>query len=90
MAVVVRFPQVLRRHVDCGPMRGTGGTVRAVLDDVFARRADLRGYVLDDQGGLRRHVTVFVDGVTVRDRAGLSDAVPADAEIEVFQALSGG
>lgn len=90
MAVVVRFPPVLRRHVACAPMRGTGGTVRAVLDDVFARRPDLRGYVLDDQGGLRQHVTVFVDGVTVRDRVGLGDVVAADAEVEVFQALSGG
>lgn len=59
--------------------------MRTVLDDVFAGRADLRGYGLDDQGSLRRHVTVFVDGVTVRDRAGLSDVVGTDAEVEVLR-----
>jgi len=35
-------------------------------------------------------VTVFVDGVVVRDRARLATAVQPDAEIDVLQALSGG
>jgi hypothetical protein len=46
--------------------------------------------VLDDQGALRRHVAVFVDGRPVKDREGLTDAVGPDEEIHVFQALSGG
>jgi sulfur carrier protein ThiS len=46
--------------------------------------------ILDDQGGLRRHVVVFVGGEPVRDRTRLTDAVAPDAEIAVMQALSGG
>jgi hypothetical protein len=45
--------------------------------------------ILDDQGGLRRHM-VFVGGEPVRDRTRLTDAVAPDAEIAVMQALSGG
>jgi sulfur-carrier protein len=39
---------------------------------------------------LRRHMTIFVDGRAVRDRARLSDPVAAGSTIYVFQALSGG
>jgi hypothetical protein len=46
--------------------------------------------VLDDQGRLRRHVHVFVDGVLVADRERLSDPVGPASELHVMQALSGG
>jgi len=46
--------------------------------------------VLDDQGGLRRHVAVYVNGRLVNDRTGLTDPVGPRDEIYVFQALSGG
>ena len=50
----------------------------------------LRSYVVDDQGGLRRHVAVFIDERALCDRRHLSDAVGADSRIYVVQALSGG
>jgi sulfur carrier protein ThiS len=46
--------------------------------------------VLDDQGALRRHVAIYVNGRPVGDRVRLTDPVAADDEIYVFQALSGG
>jgi sulfur-carrier protein len=46
--------------------------------------------VLDEQGAVRPHMVVFVDGRQVRDRQQLSDPVPRDGEIYVAQALSGG
>jgi hypothetical protein len=46
--------------------------------------------VLDDQSALRRHMTIFVDGQMIRDRARLADAVGERSTIHVFQALSGG
>jgi sulfur carrier protein ThiS len=67
-----------------------GSTVREALEAVFARNPRLRGYLLDDQGGLRRHVVVFVGGEPVIDRERLSDKVSKESEISVLQALSGG
>ena len=89
MATVVFTPN-LKRHVECPTEEVAGATVRAVLDAVFATNPKLRGYVLDDQGALRRHMIVFVDGNQVTDRDGLSDAVAATSEVYVMQALSGG
>lgn len=88
--VAVHFTQNLRRHVDCPSVDAEGATVRAVLEQVFAAHPALRGYVLEDQGELRKHVTVFVNGVQVHDRQGLSDPVGATDEVYVMQALSGG
>ena len=65
-------------------------TVGEALAAVFASRPALRGYVLDDQGALRRHVAVYVNGEPVRDRVRMTDPVGMHDEIYVFQALSGG
>ena len=89
MATVVFTPN-LKRHVECPTEEVAGATVRAVLDAVFAHNPKLRGYVLDDQGALRRHMIVFVDGNQIDDRDGLSDAVRPTSEVYVMQALSGG
>ncbi len=88
--VKVRFTSNLERHVKTPTAEVAGGTVREALDAVFSSNPMLRSYILDDQGALRRHVMVFVDGEQVLDRSGLADVVPSDAEIFVMQALSGG
>jgi sulfur carrier protein ThiS len=46
--------------------------------------------VLDDQGRLRHHMAVFIDGQQLRDRDHLSDHVAPGAVIDIVQALSGG
>lgn len=86
----VFFTANLRRHVDCASMAADGANLRAVLDRVFAQQQRLATYVLDDQGGLRKHMTILVDGKRIDDREGLGDAVGPDSEIWVMQALSGG
>lgn len=86
----VSFTSALQRFLATPETKVEGATVRAALDAVFAANPQLRGYVLDDQGAVRRHVNVFVNAAPLRDRATLSDAVGAEDEIFVFQALSGG
>ena len=86
----VSFTSALRRFLPAPSSQVEGRTVGAALAEVFASRPTLRGYVLDDQGALRRHVAVYVNGEPVHDRARLSDAVGSHDEIYVFQAFSGG
>ena len=89
MATVVFTPN-LRRHVECPTEEVAGASVRAVLDAVFAHNPRLRTYVLDDQGALRHHMNVFIDGEQIADRDRLSDPVRPASEVYVMQALSGG
>jgi molybdopterin synthase sulfur carrier subunit len=86
----VSFTPNIQRHVNCPASTVKGETVRQVLDAVFEGNPRARGYVLDDQGGVRSHMVVFVDGRQVRDRQHLSDPVKPEAEVYVAQALSGG
>lgn len=89
MTTVV-FTSNLQRHVACPETEASGSTVREVLESVFAANPAARGYVLDDQGALRKHMAIFVDGEMIRDRAGLRDPVAGVSTIHVIQALSGG
>ena len=86
----VSFTGNLQRHLACPPVAVDGETVHAVLSAVFESNPRLKGYLLDDQGRLRKHVKIYVNDRVVADRDGLSDAVAADDEVFVFQALSGG
>ena len=58
-----------------------GATVGESLEAAFALYPKLRGYVLDEHGALRFHMAIYVDGVPVSDRRGLSDSVPEASEI---------
>jgi len=86
----VSFTSALQRFLPAPPAQVGGTTVGEALAAVFAAQPALRGYVLDDQGVLRRHVAVYVNGWPVIDRAGLTDPVGPRDEVYVFQALSGG
>ena len=86
----VVFTSNLQRHVNCPDIEVAAGTLGAVLAQVFAAQPQARGYVLDEQGHLRKHVTVFIDGQRVRDRERLEDAVGESSEVYVMQALTGG
>ncbi len=83
----VCFTQNLQRHVSCPEEDVAGTTVHEVMEHYFARHPHARSYVLDEHGGLRRHVVVFIG----ENRASsLGDEVPAGAEVWIMQALSGG
>ena len=86
----VRFTRNIQRHVECPTREASGATLRGVLDDYFHENERARAYVLDEQGKVRQHMVVFIDGDLVRDRDGLSDPVQPGSMIDVIQALSGG
>jgi molybdopterin converting factor small subunit len=86
----LHFTANLIRHVDCPSETIEAPTVRALLDDYFTRRPGVRGYVLDEQGHVRHHVKIVVDGRNLRDRTHLTDNLNKSSKVYVFQALSGG
>ena len=86
----VRFTQNIQRHVACPTRDIAGSTLREVMDGYFRDNEKARGYVLDEQGKVRLHMVVFIDGDLINDRDGLSDPVKPSSVIDVIQALSGG
>lgn len=86
----VAFTANLQRYLACPVQEVPGGSVRAVLDGVFAVNPRLRSYILDDQGHLRRHVHIYVNDARIADTVHLADRLGDSDEVFVFQALTGG
>ena len=63
-----------------------GATVGAVIRRLEAEHPKLIGWILDEQGTIRRHVNVFVDGERVRD----DKEVHATDRLYILPAISGG
>ena len=89
--VLVKFTYALKRFFPKLTDTESGGkTLRAVIDEIEARYPGVTRYVLDDQGRLRQHVNIFIDGVMIKDRNTLTDPFRENSEIYIMQALSGG
>ncbi len=86
----VEFTANLSRQTTAAAAQVAGATLSAVLEELFVQQPNLRSYVLDDQGAVRPHVVIFLDGQPIADRCRLSDAVRKDSKVFIMQALSGG
>ncbi len=63
-----------------------GGTVGEVLAALEAGYPRLAGWIRDERGAIREHVSVFVNG----ERAGRSDRVGEGDRIDILPSISGG
>ena len=86
----LHFTQNLVRHTQCPTAELPADTVGELLERYFESWPGVRSYVLDDQGEVRHHVKVLVDGRNIKDRRKLTDRINGTSEVYVFQALSGG
>lgn len=84
------FTQQLRRFTEVPEVETAATDLRAALEDAYRINPQLRSYIQDEQGHLRKHVVVFIDGMRVHDREQLNDAISTSSQIHVLQALSGG
>lgn len=67
-----------------------GATLAEMLDALDPHYPRLKAYVLDDQGRLRKHIAIFVDGVMTPRESALERPLGEASHVYVFQALSGG
>jgi molybdopterin converting factor small subunit len=89
MSVSVRIPTILRTYTSGeSEVTAEGDTLAAVLDDLDANYAGIKGRVLDEGGELRRFVNVYADGEDVRFSDGLQTAV--QREVQILPAVAGG
>ena len=86
----IAFTRHLQAVGPCEPVEYAGGTVGELLHSVAADYPRLKGCVLDDQGRVRKHIAIFVDGALKPRQNALSLPVGETSEVYVFQALSGG
>jgi molybdopterin converting factor small subunit len=87
----VKFTYALKRFFPgLKDTMADGNTLPEILGKIESVYPGVKSYVLDEQGSLRRHVNIFIDGVLINDRSALTHAVNENSEIYIIQALSGG
>jgi len=83
----VLIPSALYSYTQHSRVQATGATLDEVLHDLDRQYPGIRFRIIDEQQQVRRHMRIFVSGVSVNT---LSQAIrPAD-EVVIIQALSGG
>lgn len=91
MSVIVRLPAQLRTLVGgAAEITVEATTVREAINAVEAEYPGIAGRVLDDQGGLRRFVNVFVADEDVRFLNGLDTELSAGQTVSLIPAVAGG
>lgn len=86
MAVVTVRGQLRKLANGQGEHDLPGVNVIEALRALEERNPELRGWVLDERGRIRRHIHVFVNGERGEEEA----AVGTDDRLEVLQAITGG
>ena len=92
----------MRVHIPSALRRWTAGreviempldmrmTAAEVIEAVAREYPGIRDRVLDEQGQLRRHVNIFIDGENARSLGGLSAQVCSASELWIHPSISGG
>ena len=87
----VKFTKALKRFFpQLKDTPASGKTLADVLSEIEASYPGMCSYVLNEQGSLRKHVNIFIDGAIINDRTRLTDSFSENSEIYIIQALSGG
>jgi len=91
MSVTVRVPTTLRTLTGgAAEVQVDGATVGQVIASLEGQHPGFSERILDDQGGLRRFVNVFVADDDVRFLQGLDTAVPDGETVAIIPAVAGG
>ncbi len=87
----ILLPTVLRQHSDGhGVVDVRGASVREALIELTDMYPPLREHLLEQGGGVRQHINVFVNDDNIRDRDNQDTVVSDRDEIVIVPALAGG
>lgn len=88
---IIKFTYALKRfYPDLKEIEIEAKNVNEVLEKINIKYSGIKNYLVDDQGMLRKHINVFVDGDLILDREKMTDVLNDKSEVFIMQALSGG
>ncbi|GBG15471.1 GTPase [Novimethylophilus kurashikiensis] len=83
----VLIPSALLSYTGASQVDASGATLGEVLDELDRQYPGIRFRMIDEQQQVRRHIRVFVNGVSAEN---LSLPIQPDDQVVIVQALSGG
>jgi molybdopterin synthase sulfur carrier subunit len=91
MSIRVRVPTPLRKFTaGQDEVAAAGESVKAVIEDLESRHPGMRDRLLDENGGLRRYVNVYLNGNDIRFLDQLDSKVTDGDDISIVPAIAGG
>lgn len=72
------------------PVNSSPATVAEALQELWQLHVGLRDRVVNEQGQLRTHVNIFVDGENIRRKQLLDTPISNRTEITILPSVSGG
>jgi sulfur-carrier protein len=85
MKVLIASP--LRSYTGTNEVDAAAPTLSRLLEELDRRYPGIRFRMIDEQGGIRRHIRVFVNG---EQTFNLAQSLGPTDEVHIVQALSGG
>ncbi len=87
----INFTYALKRfYPQLKTLEIAAANVNEVIGEIDKVFPGIEGYLVDEQGALRKHVNIFIDGNLIQDRQQLTDKLNPESEVYIMQALSGG
>jgi MoaD family protein len=91
MAVEIRVPTILRKHVGgASTVSAESGALKDVIDTLSERHPDLRDQLLAEGGELHRFINVYVNDEDVRYLEGLQTKLRDGDVVAILPAVAGG
>lgn len=91
MTVTIHLPSVLRRMTDDqAKIKVEGETVEEAIRDLCQRHEGLQKHLLDDDGEVRQHVTVFREQTGGVEQVTVGMAVEDGDTLRLVPAIAGG
>ena len=93
MPVTIRIPTYLASFAggrNLLAIEGSPGTVSEALAMLWKDYPGLKDRIVDEQGAVRQHINIFVGDEAIRFADGLSTKIPADTDVLIVPAVSGG
>ncbi|HZV63203.1 MAG TPA: MoaD/ThiS family protein [Methylophilaceae bacterium] len=83
----VLIPSALQSYTQSSQVEANGSTLGEVLLELDQQYPGIRFRMVDEQEQVRRHIRIFVNGISVNR---LSQTLHPIDEVAIVQALSGG
>jgi sulfur-carrier protein len=91
MAVEVKIPTILRSYTGgAKSVSANGDTLSALIDDLDAKHAGIKGRLVTESGDLHRFVNVYVNDEDVRFTGSLDTVVKDGDSVTILPAVAGG
>jgi sulfur-carrier protein len=91
VAIEVKIPTILRTYTGgAKTVDGSGDTLLALLDDLDANHAGLKGRLVQEDGSLHRFVNIYVNDEDVRFSGSLDTPLKDGDAVTILPAVAGG